>query len=145
MEFFEEKVQVGFERTREGVTRVGFGARPRFTAEEIAGLRLFKALEKYPEFTQAARSELQAEFIDFDDLPNLSMDTFSAVLAFLKLHPSPVPEDFKDDNILPYFGRLIPDKEMTEEERELLIVRLKAEFVKYITAINQYRREIVGE
>lgn len=142
MDIFEETIQEGFERTKEGQTRVGLGlGKQRLTPNELAGYNLFKVLEKYPEFTQEARTELQSEFTDMDDLPVLNMETFAAVLSFLRLHPSPNPKDFRDENIIPFFGRLFPDKPLTEEEKERLIVRLKAQFIKYITAINRFREE----
>jgi len=142
MDIFEETIQEGFERTKEGRTRVGLGlAKKRLTPNELAGYNLFRVLEKYPGFTQDARTEIQNEFTDMDDLPVMNMETFAAVLSFLRLYPSPTPKDFRDENIVPFFERLFPDKSLTDEEKERLIVRLKAQFIKYITAINRFREE----
>lgn len=139
MEIFEEKIVSDFERTKEGRTRVGFGEK-RLTGQEIAGYNLFKALEKYPDFTKEARFDLQEEFVDFKDLGVLNLDTFAAVLAFLKLYPEPTPKNFEKD-VLPYFSRLLPSRKISPEEKKRLTIRLKAQFVKYIRAINLFREE----
>ena len=141
MEFFEETIQTGFEPS--GIKRVGFadGPRRKLTPNEIAGNRLLKTLEKYPDFTQDARIDIYNEFIDFPDLPVINLETFVAVLAFLKRYPQPVKKNFSDKNILPYFSRLMPTKKISSEEKERIILRLKAEFIKYVIAIGNYRRE----
>lgn len=140
MDYFEETITTGFDPS--GTMRVGFDVgRKRMTPNELAALRLYKTLENYPKFTKEARLDIQNEFTDFPDLPILNLELFSSVLAFLHLRPNPTPEDFKDKNIVSYFSRLLPDKNITDVERKRNIVRLKAEFYRYIVAINSYRSE----
>ena len=142
MSFFEETLQTGFERTEEGRTRLGFEFKQIQNPDEKAAYELYKILNNYPEFTEAARREAQEEFLDFEDLSVLNLETMAAVLAFLKLNPNPSPESFKDENILVYFERLVPtEKKLTKQEKNRINLRLKAEFLKYITAINEFRRE----
>lgn len=143
MDVFEEGIRKDYEPMREKGSRVGFEAgqvgRRKVAPSELAAYNLFKTLEKYPEFTKEARSDAQAEFSGFNDLAVMNLETFASVLTFLKHFENPSPADFKDEVILPYFSRLLPTRDITEEERKRLIVRNKAVFLKYIRAILSYR------
>ena len=151
MDIFEEGVRTGYEPSKGGY-RVGYSGfefdkykkgqkvDPKF----LAAYNLNKTLEKYPEFTKEARTEIQNEFTDFPDLAVMNLETLASVLFFLKYHPKPVPKDFSDENIVEYFSRLIPDK-ITSTEKERYIIRLKAQFLKYIRAINTYRSSLEFE
>lgn len=140
MDFFEETIRTGYDPS--GSSRVGFEInKQRITPNESAAFRLYKVLENYPEFTQNARIDIQNEFTDFPDLPVINLETFASVLSFLRLRPKPTPKDFKNENIVPYFSRLLPDKKMTTDERKRAIIKLKAQFYRYIVAINAFREE----
>jgi hypothetical protein len=128
---YEEKSRVGFE-----VGRVG---RVKVSPSELASYNLYKTLEKYPEFTKEARSSIQNEFANFPGLETINLEVFSSVLTFLKSHETPKAEDFKDENIIEYFSRLLPTREISAEERKRLVIKLKAMFLKYIVAIFSYR------
>lgn len=144
MDLFEEGILRGFES---GVSRVGFGGfgfekykkgekvEPKFQAS----YNLNKTLEKYPEFTKEARTEIQTEFVDFPNLHVVNLEALASVLNFLKIYPNPTPNEFKDEIIIKYFSRLFPDKDLTPEERKNLITRLKAQFLKYIVAVKNFR------
>ena len=139
MDFFEETLTSDFEMTKEGQSRLGFGRLSQtMSPNEKAAFELYKTLENYGEFTQQARRQIQNEFVDFDDLSVLNMETMSAVLSFLHFNPDLLVEDFKDKNIVNYFQRLLPNN-ISSTEKKRLIIRLKAEFIKYIIAIKQHR------
>jgi hypothetical protein len=130
---FEGGSRVGFEQGRVG--------RMKVPPNELAAYNLYKTLEKYPEFTKEARSRFQAEFVDFPGIETMSLEVLSSVLTFLKNHPKPTPENFRDENISEYFVRLLPTKEISAEEKKRLIIKLKALFLKYIVAIFSFRTE----
>jgi|SRR5579883_1091450 len=151
MDIFEETVRKEYEPIKEsGATRVGFakGFRGRQKVDPVilAAYKLGETLKKYPEFSKAERGNLQNEFEGFADLPVVNLETFASVLAFLKDYPNLTLMQFEDNIIVQYFGRLLPTKDISIEERKQLIIRLKAEFLKYIVAINTYRsRYNMGE
>ena len=128
-----------FAETYEG-GRVGF-EQPLMlkNPQAVASYNLYKTLEKYPDFTKEARNTIKNEFANFPDLPVLNLETLASVINFLKDIPNPTPEDFTDENILPYFSRLIPDKPMNADERKRILIRLKAQFLIYIRAVRTFR------
>lgn len=137
MEYQDEE----FVETYEG-GRVGYEAPLKIKdPTAIASYNLYRTLEKYPDFTKEARTAIQNEFINFPDLPILHLETLASVINFLRDIPNPTPNDFKDENIMPYFTRLIPDKPTTAEEKKRLMIRLKAEFLTYIIAVKAFRSE----
>lgn len=128
-----------FAETYEG-GRIGFAQLSRKRdPQSLAAFNLQRTLEKYPAFTKEARQDIQNEFSDFPDLPVLNLEMLASVLDFLKDHSTPTPADFEDDVILEYFSRLLPDK-LNPKERERVIIRLKASFLRYIRAISSFRR-----
>ena len=141
----EEEIRRDYEPMYEGGSRVGFEqgrvGRMKVPPNELAAYNLYKTLEKYPEFTKEARSRFQAEFVDFPGIETMSLEVLSSVLTFLKNHPKPTPENFRDENISEYFTRLFPTKEISAEERKRLIIKLKSLFLKYIVAIFSFRAE----
>ena len=140
-----EDIRRDYEPMYEGGSRVGFEqgrvGRMKVPVNELAAYNLYKTLEKYPEFTKEARSRIQTEFVDFPGIETISLEVLSSVLTFLKNHPKPTPENFRDENIIEYFTRLFPTKEISVEERKRLIIKLKALFLKYIVAIGAFRSE----
>ena len=141
----EEEIRRDYEPMYEGGSRVGFEqgrvGRMKVPPNELAAYNLYKTLEKYPEFTKEARSRFQAEFVDFPGIETMSLEVLSSVLTFLKNHPKPTPENFRDENISEYFTRLFPTKEISVEERKRLVIKLKSLFLKYIVAIFSFRAE----
>ena len=141
----EEEIRRDYEPMYEGGSRVGFEqgrvGRMKVPPNELAAYNLYKTLEKYPEFTKEARSRFQAEFVDFPGIETMSLEVLSSVLTFLKNHPKPTPENFRDENISEYFTRLFPTKEISAEERKRLVIKLKSLFLKYIVAIFSFRAE----
>lgn len=147
MDVYEEGIRTGFEGGAARVGFEGFGFQRFRRGEKIdprlqAAYNLNKTLEKYPEFTKEARTEIQNEFANFPNLNVLNLEALASVLNFLKFFPEPKPEDFRDENIVEYFSRLLPDKPLPADEKARLIIRLKAQFLKYIVAVNEFRREI---
>jgi hypothetical protein len=145
MNYFEEGVKSGYDAGEKG-SRVGYeiGFKPgpgrvKVDPSVLAAYKLNKILEKYPEITKDARNQIQSEFEGFTDLPVLNLEAFASVLTFLRDYPNPTPNEFKDEIIAQYFVRLLPVKEISSEERKRLIIRLKAQFLKYIVAIKNYR------
>lgn len=140
MEIYEEKIRTDYEPIRNAPSRLGFEkgrvGRVSVSPLELAAYKLYKVLEKYPDFTKEARSQIQGEYKDFEGLDTLNLEVFASVLTFLKYHPEPSPEDFKDEVISEYFSRLTPAN-ATDKNRML---RLKAEFLKYIVAIKDFKR-----
>lgn len=143
MDVYEEKIVSGYEgRVRGGAAGFGFEKYRRgekVDPKQQAVYYLNKVLEKYPEFTKEARTEIQLEFANFPNIAVVNLEALAAVLNFLKMYPNPTPEDFKDEIILEFFERLIPDKPISSEEKGRLIIRLKAQFLKYIVAIKTFR------
>ena len=142
MDVYEEGVRSGYAGARVGMG--GFGIDAYKKGQKVdpkiqAAYNLNKTLEKYPEFSKDARTEMQNEFSSFPDIAFVNLEAFAAVLNFLKVYPNPKPEQFRDEIILEYFTRLIPDKAITSDERLRLILRLKAQFIKYIVAIKNFR------
>ena len=143
MDIYKEELVTEYEGTgRTGYK--GFGFEKFRTGEKVepkyqAAYNLNKTLEKYPGFTKEARSEIQEEFVDFPDLHVLNLEVLASVLDFLRLIPQPTPEDFRDEVIGVYFERLIPTKPITSAEKTLIYIRLKAQFLKYIVAILNFR------
>ena len=140
-----EEIRRDYEPMYEGGSRVGFEqgrvGRMKVPPNELAAYNLYKTLEKYPEFTKEARSRFQAEFVDFPGIETMSLEVLSSVLTFLKNHPKPTPENFRDENVSEYFTRLLPTKEISSEEKSRLIIKLKSLFLKYIVAIFSFRAE----
>lgn len=145
MDVYEEKVVQTFAG---GAKRVGFKglglekirAGERIDPKVQAAYNLNKTLENY-DFTKEARSSLQNEFQDFPHITTVNLELLASVLNFLRDFQEPVPENFKDENITPFFNRLIPNKKMTTTERKRMNTRLKAQFLKYIIAVNAFREE----
>ncbi len=97
--------------------------------------QLLKTLERYDkDFTKEGRYEILNEYEDFPDLGLINLDVFVSVLIFLRRYPEPKPEHFKDEIILPYF-----DKLFSNNKNERTIIRMKAQFLKYIVAINNFK------
>ena len=152
MDLFEEEVRGGYD-PKEGFSRIafgGFGIEKYKRGERVdpkvqAAYNLNKTLEKYPEFTKDARMQIQAEFSKFPNIAVMNLETIAAVLNFLRFYPNPTPNEFKDDIIVEFFSRLLPDKSISSTERQNLIIRLKAEFLKYIQAILAFRSEETEE
>lgn len=143
MDYYEEKIVSEF-TGKPRTTFGGFGFDKYKLGERVdpryqAAYNLNKTLEKYPEFTKEARMDIQNEFVNFPDIAVVNLEAIASVLNFLKLYPDPKPEHFRDEIIVEYFSRLIPDKKLTEEQRAKLIIRLKAQFLKYIVAIKVFR------
>jgi hypothetical protein len=137
----QEKIRTDYEPIRQMGSRVGFEkgrvGRVKVSPAELASFNLYKVLEKYSEyFTKEARSQIQEEYRNFENLETINLEVFASVLAFLKNHPNPTPDDFKDEVILEYFTRLLPTSSI---DRERIILRLKAEFLKYYTAILAFK------
>ena len=143
MDVYEENVRSGYEGARVGFG--GFGIDAYKKGQKVdpnvqAAYNLNKTLEKYPEFTKDARTQIQNEFVNFPDIQYVNLEAFSSVLNFLRTYPHPTPNEFRDEIIVEYFSRLLPDKPMTKEEKARIILRLKAQFIKYIVAINEFRQ-----
>jgi len=138
----EEKIRTDYEPIREGGSRVGFErgriGRVKVTPEELASYNLYKVLEKYPEFTKEARSQIQKQYNNFEGLDTMNLEVFASVLTFLKNHPTPTPDDFKDEVILEYFSRILP---VSSPDKKRIILRLKAQFLKYTIAITNFKRQ----
>lgn len=136
-----EIIQFGPERRKTNQpARFGRGRkREPMTPNELAAWKLNQALEKYSEFTSGARQELQNEFTNMESLRTMNMDVLATTLAFLKAYGEITPNSFKDENILLYINRLLPIKEMTNNEKRKLITRFKAEILIYIRAIQTFR------
>jgi len=145
MDVYEEGIRTGFEGGAARVGFEGFGFERFRKGEKVdpglqAAYNLSETLKKYPGITKEERTEIQNEFAPFPNLKNLNLEVLASVLTFLKFFPEPKPEDFEDDNILDYFSRLIPDKPLSSSEKARLYIRLKAQFLKYIVAVNTFRR-----
>lgn len=140
MDLFEETVRKEYEPIREK-GRLGITKGNKLDPYVLAKHRLGESLKKYQDFSKADRKNLQDEFSGFVDLPVLNLETFAAVLSFLKDFPSPTPDNFVDDIISPYFTRLLPTKNISPQEKKELFIRLKAQFLKYIVAIYTYREK----
>ena len=140
MDVFKEKIRTDYEPIRQMGSRLGFEkgrvGRVKVSPAELAAYNLYKVLEKYSEyFTKEARSQIQEQYKDFENLETINLEVFDSVLAFLKNHPKPTKEDFRDEVILQYFSRLLPSSTIGREKN---ILRLKAEFVKYYVAIANF-------
>ena len=133
MEFFEEGIKTDFGSDLSRLTFQSYDLRSK-DPKYLAAYNLNRALMKYPDFTEQARTNIQNEFLDMPDLAVLNIDTLAAVLAFLKNYPEPTPETFQDEIILEYFENLIPNK-----PQKNINMLLKAQFLKYIRAIKTYQ------
>lgn len=136
----EESIQVGPEQRRgEQLARFGMpgGRGRRMTPTELAAFNLNKALENYHEFTEEERYALQAEFEGMASLRTMNLDSLAATLAFMKAN-RPTLFNFQDKIILPYILRLIPSG-INEEEKRRLIIRFKAQILRYIRAVELHR------
>lgn len=143
MNVFEEGIRRGYEPMKDKGPRVGFEkgrvGRVKVKPSELAAYNLYKTLEKYPEFTKEARSQIQEYYKHMEGLETMNLAAFASVLTFLKFYPEPKPEHFKDEIILQYFTTLMPNKKISEAEKKKIIIKLKAQFLKYIVAINTYK------
>ena len=142
MEYEEETIVRGFERTRgDAGLRVGFGrAKKRFTSEELASYNLYKALKNYPQFNKEARQNYQNKYVNMPDLEYMNMDVLAAVIAFMNKNTL-TKSSFQDKNIVPYFKLLYPiNKKLSKEETNILNIKLKAQFLKYIRAILNFEK-----
>jgi hypothetical protein len=142
MDVYEEGIRSGYEGARIGFG--GFGIDAYKKGQKVdpsvqAAYNLNKTLEKYPEFSKDARTEIQNEFVTFPDIAFINLEALASVLNFLKIYPNPTPEQFRDNIIIEYFTRLMPDKPLSNDDRSRLILRLKAQFIKYIVAIKNFR------
>ena len=135
MDVFEEGLRKGFESGASRVGFAGFDFRKK-DPKALAAFNLNRALSDYPEFTKEARTNIQNEFYDMPNLSVMNLPVLAAVLSFLRAYPEPTPEDFQDETIVEYFKNLFPDR---LEDRERFIIRMKAQFLKYIIAVKDYQ------
>lgn len=148
-------LEFGIERRKEGqVSRYGRGGfsapgipgakivRVPKTPKELAAWKLNQALSKYTKFSMEARQEYQGEFANMPNLRTLNMKVLAAAITLLSDIKEPTPESFKDRNILPYIDPLLPAKQLNESEHKRLIVKYKEMILIYITAIQNYRRDM---
>lgn len=145
MDVFKEGLVNTYEPIKEIGSRVGFErgriGRVKVSPSELAAYNLYKVLEKYPQYTKESRGQIQNYYKDFEGLETMNLEIFASVLSFLKRYPEPTAESFKDENILEFFNspiNFIPE-DATDKKR--IIIRLKAEFLKYIVAISTYKQE----
>jgi len=142
MNVYEEKIVKDYEPIKEIGSRLGFErgriGRFKINPSELAAYNLYKILEKFPEYTKEGRSQVQNFYKSFEGLENLNLKLFASVLSFLRKYSKPTPENFKDEIILEYISPLLPSK---ESDRKRLIVRFKADFLRYIIAIINYQNE----
>ena len=141
----EERIEFGPERRKEDQL-ARFGARPSpigefgyaiHTPSEIAANKLSKALEKYPDITQEGRQIFRNEFVDMPNLRYMNMKVMAAVISFMNKNKF-VPENFKDDIIIPYMSQLLPKDGVSPEDRRRLIIRFKAQMLIYIRSILRF-------
>ena len=145
MDVYEEGIKSGFEGARVGFG--GFGIDAYKKGQKVdpkvqAAYNLNKTLEKYPDFTKDLRTQIQNEYVNFPDIQFVNLETFASVLNFLRQYPNPTPNEFRDEVILEYFSRILPDKVMSVDDKARLILRLKAQFIKYIVAIKSFQEKL---
>ena len=145
MDVFKEGIVKTFEPIKEIGSRVGFErgriGRVKVPPSELAAYNLYKVLEKYPEYTKEARGQIQNYYKDFEGLESMNLQIFASVLGFLKRYPNPTPDSFKDENILEFFTSPINFIPEDSQDKKRIIIRLKAQFLKYIVAIKAYQSE----
>lgn len=146
MELDAERLMVEPER-RKGDQGPRFGTdlgRGGFmTPSQAAAWNLYKSLKNYSNIADTERQSYQSEFMNMPNLKSMNMETLAAVLSFLKDH-EPSVENFKNDVIVQYMHRLIKEP-VSDEERAKLIIMFKAQFLRYIRAIINYREEDVED
>jgi len=136
----EEKIISGPERTRgEAKPRFGRVRSKIMTPAESAAYNLNKSLENFEDFDYEERQKLQNEFVKMDNLKYMNMDALAATLAFLKKYPKPSPQNFKDKAIVPFIEPVISQYKFDKEEKKRIIIRYKAQILRYIRAINSFR------
>lgn len=115
--------------------------RQMMTPNEMAAWKLNQALAKVAEnFTADARQQAQNEFVDMPALRTMNMKVLAVTLSFLHDIVNPTPQNFRDEVILPYIERLLPEK-LNPQDRQRLILRFKAQILIYIKAIALYRED----
>ena len=154
----EERIQFAPERRR-GEQQARFGRGPsqmtgavgtlhkqltrrHMTPNELASWKLNQALEKYPEFTKAARENAQNEFVDMPGLRTMNMKLLAATLSFLRaINNQPTIQTFTDQVIIPHMNQLLPTDKADKAEIQRLIIRFKAQMLMYIRAIQIFRQD----
>lgn len=142
MDLFEEKIVRGYEPTKNIGSRVGFErgqiGRAKVNPSELAAYKLYKVLELFPEFTKESRFQIQNYYKDLEGLENLNLKLFATAILFLRKNPEPNAENFKDENIMEYISNFLPTRDISPLEKKRLIVRLKADFLRYLVFINAH-------
>lgn len=113
--------------------------RRTLTLNEIAGERLRRALEKFPDTTAELRRQLVDEMVPMDLLSTMNMDILAAALMFLhRTH-----------------GRIDPAIYTSENIRQVLFVKLSStnedmyvsyatDLLRYIFKVQTYRNLPIG-
>jgi len=107
-------------------------------AQEAAA-RLLRILEQYPEISPSYRESLAREMLELPQLVNMNMDTLAASLVLLqRIGADFTPEAFLQnvDSIAARFGT-----QPKNVETELYRQRKRENILRYIGAIDQYRRQ----
>ena len=113
--------------------------RKAMSPEQLAAWKLYQELENFPVFTKQARQGLLEELTNLPNLRSMNMKALAATLSFLQTVKSPTVNSYKDRIILPHIEKVLPLKQMSSEERTRLIVRYKAQILRYVKAIQNYR------
>lgn len=143
MDLEEENFYEGIELLREGqISRIS-RSKGIPTKQEAASYELFKELGRFSEFSdEDVRRSIQNDYIRMDSLKIMNMKALAATVVFLSKYPVE-PEYFKDEYILPIIEIVLPTIKGKEKQR--LVIRYKAQILRYIRAIAIYDPSLINQ
>ena len=117
---------------------------------QLAAWSLTNELKAYPSVTKDMRQEFHDEMLDMPQLRKMNMGVLAAALVFIEqtggdITPQAFQSRILDEIIEPLTPDPIPpgvENRMAKvEERDIIIVKLKASVLRYMIAVVTFRRE----
>lgn len=142
----EEFIDYDPERLKEGLaSRVALFTKRREdrTPLETSLYNINKALETYfPAFNEEERQDIQNQYSQMTVIKTMNPKAFAATVAFITNNPIDrlSADKFKDENILQYINPVLSTK-IKEDDLQKIRTRYKAQILRYIRAILNYRKE----
>lgn len=145
------KTRLGPRIAVETVTRRGGGEKQNQTPDDIAIKKLLKLLEK-PGLSKDDRYAYAGLMRNAEQIRFMNMPVLAEVLLFMhNVGNTVTAENFNYNSIRPYIDRLLPRrevaeggiraKEISEEDLEIMRLRMAATFLRYIRYVSFLREQ----
>ena len=115
---------------------------------ELAGWNLHRELLKHPVITPELRQRWHTEMLELSQLRTMNMGVLAAALVFIeRVRERISPDTFRSKILDDVLEQLTPDPirpndenyRNKNEERDIIITKLKASTLRYIVAVGTFR------